>query len=458
MASARASREVDMVNGSLGDKIIRFALPVAATGILQQLFNAADIAVVGQFVGKHAMAAVGSNSSIIGLMVTLFSGISMGANVVIARNTGQGNKEGILAAVHTSILIAIFGGLLMTLIGETASKGLLHLLAVPEEIFQDSLRYIRIYIAGLPVIFLYNFESAIFRSQGDTRTPLICLLISGILNVVMNIFFVVVVHMSVDGVALATVLANLISASLMFVILLRSKGNIRVRLSDFHFYPRVIASILRIGAPAGLQGMVFSLSNLCIQSAVNSLGADVIAASSAAFNIEIFVFYVVNSFGQACTTFVGQNRGAGKMDRCRKTTKICLIQETIVNVVVSALILLFGRTLLKIFNTDPEVIRLGYIRIVYLVSAEVFNGVIEIMSGSMRGHGQSLIPALASLVGICGVRIIWVYTVFRSMPTFETIMFAYPLSWVVTACVLVAAYLLYMKKLRTHPNVAEQLS
>ena len=440
-----------MVNGSLGDKIIRFALPVAATGILQQLFNAADIAVVGQFVGKHAMAAVGSNNSIIGLMVTLFSGISMGANVVIARSTGQGDKEGIRNAVHTSILIALIGGLLMTLIGETASRGLLHLLAVPEEIFQDSLRYIRIYLAGLPVIFLYNFESAIFRSQGDTRTPLICLLISGILNVIMNIFFVVVMHMSVDGVALATVLSNLVSASLLYIMLLRSQKDIRVRFSGFHYYPRIIGSILRIGTPAGLQGMVFSLSNLCIQSAVNSLGADVIAASAAAFNIEIFVFYVVNSFGQACTTFVGQNRGAGKLDRCRKTTKICLIQETIVNVVVSLLIILFGRTLLKIFNTDPEVIRLGYIRIIYLVSAEVFNGIIEVMSGAMRGHGQSLIPAVVSFAGICGVRVLWVYTVFRRIPTFQIIMIVYPLSWIITGCVLVIAYVLYMKKLRAQP-------
>ena len=451
MVSVKTSREVDMVNGSLGDKIIRFALPVAATGILQQLFNAADIAVVGQFVGKHAMAAVGSNNSIIGLMVTLFSGISMGANVVIARSTGQGDKEGIRNAVHTSILIALIGGLLMTLIGETASRGLLHLLAVPEEIFQDSLRYIRIYLAGLPVIFLYNFESAIFRSQGDTRTPLICLLISGILNVIMNIFFVVVMHMSVDGVALATVLSNLVSASLLYIMLLRSQKDIRVRFSGFHYYPRIIGSILRIGTPAGLQGMVFSLSNLCIQSAVNSLGADVIAASAAAFNIEIFVFYVVNSFGQACTTFVGQNRGAGKLDRCRKTTKICLIQETIVNVVVSLLIILFGRTLLKIFNTDPEVIRLGYIRIIYLVSAEVFNGIIEVMSGAMRGHGQSLIPAVVSFAGICGVRVLWVYTVFRRIPTFQIIMIVYPLSWIITGCVLVIAYVLYMKKLRAQP-------
>lgn len=437
-----------MIHGSLGDKIIKFALPVAATGILQQLFNAADIAVIGQFVGKEAMAAVGSNNSIVGFMVTMFAGISMGANVVIARNTGQGNREGIRAAVHSSILIAVAGGLLMTLLGELISNPLLHWMGVPSEIFADALKYIRIYIAGLPVIFLYNFESAIFRSQGDTRTPLICLVISGVLNVAMNIFFVVVLGMTVDGVALATVLSNVVSSGLLLMFLMRSQSSIRVRWKDFRFEAKVILSILRIGVPAGLQGMVFSLSNLIIQSAINSLGSDVIAASAAAFNVEIFVFYVVNSFGQACTTFVGQNRGAGDLERCRKTTRICLIQESIFTLAVSALILLFGHSLLKIFNTDPEVVRIGYIRIVYLMSAEVFNGLIEIFSGAMRGHGQSLIPALLSLFGICGTRITWVYTVFARYHEFRVIMMAYPLSWIITGAVMTAAYLIMMRSLK----------
>ena len=417
---------MDMIHGSLGDKIIRFALPVAATGILQQLFNAADIAVIGRFVGKEAMAAVGSNNSLIGLMVTMFGGIAMGANVVIARSTGQANREGIRNAVHTSILIAFVGGMIMTIIGELIARPLLHWMGVPEEIFGEALRYIRIYFAGLPVIFLYNFESAIFRSQGDTRTPLICLTISGVLNVVMNVFFVVVLHMTVDGVALATVLANLISSGLLLVMLMRSQSAIRVQWSGFSYQPRVIGTILRIGAPAGLQGMVFSLSNLCIQSAINSLGADVIAASAAAFNVEIFAYFVLNSFGQACTTFVGQNRGAGNLERCRKATRICMGQDMIFTAVISALILLSGHALLRIFNTDPEVVRLGYTRILILISAELVNVVIEILSGAMRGHGQSLIPAVVSLAGICGVRIIWVYTVFPFSRTFNTIMAAYP--------------------------------
>ena len=438
---------MDMIHGSLGDKIIRFALPVAATGILQQLFNAADIAVIGRFVGKEAMAAVGSNNSLIGLMVTMFGGIAMGANVVIARSTGQANREGIRNAVHTSILIAFVGGMIMTIIGELIARPLLHWMGVPEEIFGEALRYIRIYFAGLPVIFLYNFESAIFRSQGDTRTPLICLTISGVLNVVMNVFFVVVLHMTVDGVALATVLANLISSGLLLVMLMRSQSAIRVQWSGFSYQPRVIGTILRIGAPAGLQGMVFSLSNLCIQSAINSLGADVIAASAAAFNVEIFAYFVLNSFGQACTTFVGQNRGAGDLERCRKATRICMGQDMIFTAVISALILLSGHALLRIFNTDPEVVRLGYTRILILISAELVNVVIEILSGAMRGHGQSLIPAVVSLAGICGVRILWVYTVFPFSRTFNTIMAAYPISWTITAIVLVVAYFMMMRKI-----------
>ena len=441
-----------MLHGSLGDKIIRFALPVAATGILQQLFNAADIAVIGRFVGKEAMAAVGSNNSLIGLMVTMFSGIAMGANVVIARSTGQGNREGIRNAVHTSILIAFVGGLLMTVIGELLAKPLLHWLGVPEEIFREALRYIRIYFAGLPVIFLYNFESAIFRSQGDTRTPLICLTISGVLNVVMNVFFVVVLHMTVDGVALATVLANLISSGLLLIMLMRSRSAIRVHWSGFSYQPHVIGSILRIGTPAGLQGMVFSLSNLCIQSAINSLGADVIAASAAAFNVEIFAYFVLNSFGQACTTFVGQNLGAGNMERCRRATRICMVQDFVFTAAISGVILLSGHALLRIFNTDPEVVRIGYIRILILISAELVNVIIEILSGAMRGHGQSLIPAIISLVGICGVRIIWVYTVFPFSRTFATIMAAYPLSWAITALVLVISYFMMMRKIEPKRN------
>ncbi len=275
-----------MLHGSIWDKLLMFALPLAATGMLQQLFNAADVAVVGRFVGPNAMAAVGSNSAIIGLLVNGFVGISLGANVVISRFTGQGNAEGIGKSVHTSVLFSLIGGVVITLLGELIAPALLGLMSVPDEVFPMALAYLRVYLLGMPVIFLYNFESAIFRSQGDTKTPLVCLVISGVLNVFLNLFFVCVVGMTADGVATATVLSNLVSSALLFVLLRRRKDLIRLEVSRLRIHTDVLGSIVRIGLPAGLQSMVFSLSNMCIQSAINSLGADVMAASSAAFNNE----------------------------------------------------------------------------------------------------------------------------------------------------------------------------
>ncbi|MDE6567511.1 MAG: MATE family efflux transporter, partial [Lachnospiraceae bacterium] len=308
------TENMDMLQGSLTDKILKFALPLAATGILQQLFNAADVAVIGQYAGKNAMAAVGSNSPVIGLLVNAFVGIALGANVVISRFTGQKNSDGVRKAVHTSVVFAVLSGIFLTVLGELAAPYLLRLLSVPDDVFPLSLLYLRVYLLGLPVIFLYNFESAIFRSQGDTRTPLICLVISGVINVALNLFFVRVLKMTVDGVATATVVSNLISSAMLFYLLCHRKDHIRLQVGELRIDRQVLAAMVRIGLPAGLQGMVFSISNLCIQSAINRLGSDVMAASSAAFNIEIFAYYVINSFGQACTTFVGQNYGAGNVD------------------------------------------------------------------------------------------------------------------------------------------------
>ena len=318
--------EIDMLNGSLGDKILMVALPLAATGILQQLFNAADIAVVGRFAGTTAMAAVGSNSPVIGLLVNLFTGISLGTNVVIARRIGAEDKKGIHDAVHTSILLAVLGGLLLMLLGQLIVYPLLGLLSVPAEVLPGAVLYLRIYLIGLPVIFLYNFESAILRSRGNTSTPLVCLTISGILNVFLNLFFVLVMKMTVEGVALATVLSNLVSSGLLFLYLLRDTGDLHVEPKDLKISRDVLSDIARIGLPAGLQGMIFSISNLCVQSAINSLGAAVMAGSAAAFNVEIIAYYVVNSFSQAATTFIGQNYGARKPERCLRVVRLCLLQ------------------------------------------------------------------------------------------------------------------------------------
>ncbi len=439
-------QNIDMLHGSIGDKLLKFALPLAATGMLQQLFNAADVAVVGRFVGPNAMAAVGSNSAIIGLLVNGFVGISLGANVVISRFTGQGNKEGIAKSVHTSVVFSLIGGLAITLLGELIAPMLLNLMSVPDEVFPMALAYLRVYLLGMPVIFLYNFESAIFRSQGDTRTPLICLVISGVLNVFLNLFFVCIVGMTADGVATATVLSNLVSSALLFALLRRRKDLIRLEVSKLRIHTDVLGSIVRIGLPAGLQSMVFSLSNMCIQSAINSLGADVMAASSAAFNIEILAYYLINSFGQACTTFVGQNYGAENIARCRKVTRISLMMDVGVTLVVSFGILALGRPLLGIFTPDPEIASIGMIRLRFILAGEAVNAVMEIMSGAMRGYGYSLVPAVLTFAGVCGIRVVWVYTAFRASGTFFTLMMVYPVSWVVTAAALVFAYLRYMRK------------
>jgi len=431
---------MDMLHGSIGDKLMQFAIPLALTGILQQFFNAADIAVVGRFVGKNAMAAVGSNSPVNALIISLFTGISIGANVVIARLIGQNRKRAVSRAVHSALLFAFGSGVFFAAVCELLSRRILMLMSIPDTVFDMSLLYFRVYIAGMPVILLYDFASAIFRSRGNTRTPLICLLTSGVINVILNLFFVIVLGMTVNGVALATVLSNLISSALLILFLMKEESELRFSFRNLKPDWNLLSKMIGIGLPAGLQGMVFAFSNIIIQSSINRLGENVMAASSAAFNIEIFAYYIINSFGQGCTTFVGQNYGAGNPKRCLKATRISIIQDMIVTVAMSGLILLLGKPLLHIFNDDPAVIRIGIVRLRYILLAEGINVIIEILSGCMRGYGRSFIPALICTAGICGVRITWVYTVFRRKPKFDTLMTAYPLSWAVTAAALVLAY------------------
>lgn len=433
--------KLNMTDGSLWDKILIFALPIAATGILQQLFNAADVAVVGQFVSKQAMAAVGANSSVVNIMVTLFVGISLGANVVISRFTGRKDMDSVEKAVHTAILVSLISGIFVTIFGELIARGLLELMTVPEDVMDMAVLYLRVYLIGMPVILLYNFESAIYQSQGDTKTPLFALVVSGLINVALNLFFVVVVGMTVDGVATATVISNVISSGLLFYFLCRGKLPISIRREMFHIDRDLLGMMLRVGLPAGIQGMVFSISNVIIQAAVNSLGTDAVAGSSAAFNIEILGYFLVNSFSQACTTFVSQNYGAGKLDRCRKTLKTALLESTLIGGGFSFLLVAFGRQLLQIFNGDPAVISYGYERLFWILCFETLNGAIDNISGAMRGYGESLKPAIVALVGICGVRIAWVYTYFKTHHTFRILMMAYPVSWVITLAVMIVMYL-----------------
>ena len=438
-------KKIDMTHGSLWDKILMIALPLAASGILQQLFNAADVAVVGQFVGKEAMAAVGANAPVVNILITMFTGISLGANVVISRYTGRKDKENAENAAHTAILVAVISGFFILVLGQCIARITLEMMFVPSDCLDMAVLYLRVYLCGMPVIFLYNFEAAIFQSQGDTKTPLMCLIISGIVNVILNLFFVIVIGMTVNGVALATVISNGISSMLLFAFLLKGKTPLTIEKQRFRIHAELLKEMLQIGLPAGLQGMVFSISNILIQSAVNSLGTDVVAGSSAAGNLEIIGYFVVNSFSQACTTIIGQNFGANQPERCHKTLMISLVESWIVGGTVSFLIIIFGKQLLRLFNSDPNVIAFGYQRLFWILSFEVINGTIDIISGAMRGYGESLTPALIALVCICGVRIVYIFTYFASHRSFTTLMLAYPISWIITVIVISAAYLIMRK-------------
>ncbi|MBP5261627.1 MAG: MATE family efflux transporter [Clostridiales bacterium] len=445
-------KEINMLEGSLWDKILLFVIPLAATTILQQLFNAADVAVVGQFVGKHAMAAVGSNSAIIGLIINLFNGIALGANVVIARYIGQGNSKNISASVHTAILSALIGGAMISILAEIIASPLLKLLGVPDEVFDLALLYLRIILAGLPLTLLYNFESAIFRSRGDTKTPLIALVLSGFVNVGLNLLLVIVFNMSVAGVAIATVVSNGLSGILLLFCLARRTDDLKFSFGKLKIDTKLLVKILRIGLPAGIQGSMFSIANIIIQSAVNSLGPDIMAASSAAFNIEIMSYYVVNAFGQATTTFTGQNYGAGNIKRCRRVFELSLTMATAITLFLSAIIIAFGWQLLSIFNSEPGVIYMGMIRLIAIVGFEFLNVLVDGPSGALRGYGRSMAPAVLSLIGICGVRIFWVYTIFKADPTFANLMAVYPVSWIVTSLLIFIAYFIIIKRLTSTKN------
>lgn len=438
-------RSMDMLHGKIWTKLLAFAFPLALTGILQQLFNAADVAVIGRFVGKNAMAAVGSNASLVSLMVNLIVGISLGANVVIAKLTGMGDRDGVRRGVHSAVLFSALAGVAAAVVGLLLATPLLQLLGVPDEVMEMSLKYFRIYVAGLPFILIYNTEAAVFRSQGDTRTPLICLLTAGIVNVGLNVFFILVVGMTTDGVALATLLSNLLSSVMLFVLLYRSQLDIRLRFRDFRLDTALLKEMLRIGMPAGLQGAVFSISNVCIQAAINGLGSDIMAASAAGFNIEALAFYILNSFGQAGTTFVSQNYGAGNLDRCRRITRVDIVLGVSLSVVFSALLFAFCKPLLALFNSDPVVYRYGRIRLAYILLFEGINTLNELLSGAMRGFGYSLVPATVTLAGICGTRIIWVFGIYPMFKTFEMLMACYPISWTVTLIILTLFYLRFRK-------------
>ena len=446
MKAKAKSHQLDMLHGSIWNKLPRFALPVAATAILEQLFNASDVAVVGNFAGDAAektaaVAAVGANTAIIGLIVNLFVGIALGANVVIANAIGRDDKDAVHRAVHTSILVALLGGAAIAVIGELIAGTLLHSLNVPDDVYPLALLYLRIYLLGMPVILLYNFEAAIFRSIGDTKVPLIALACSGVLNVILNLFFVAVLGMTVNGVAIATVISNALSSLILFIRLIRTDKYIKLEPRSLRIDGQSMKLILKTGLPAGIQSAVFSLSNIVIQSAINSLGKVVMAASSAALNIELLAYYVLNSFSQACTTFVGQNYGAGQLKRGRDGVKKTLYMSIIVTAALTVLTMIFSGPLLSLFNDDPGVIEYGK-KFVLIISpfyvTICFN---QVFAGALRGIGRSTAPMIIMLSSFVAFRQLFLYCnkVFFGHSFIGTAL-AYPMGWVVCSILMIICY------------------
>ena len=444
------SKKINMLEGRLWDKLIVFALPLAFTGMLQQLYNAADVAVLGRFVSDLAVAAVGNNVPVIGLIISFCMGLSLGVNVVVARALGMKNDRKANEAVRTSFLTAIVFGIVALLIGLAFSSAAMDWLVVPAEVRDHALVYLRVYLLGMPFIAIYNFLAAVFRSQGDTQTPLWALLAASLFNIAGNLFAVLVLDWGVAGVALATVLANLLSAIILFVKLTRSEGPLRLEVSQLLKvdFPS-LKSIVRIGLPAGIQGAVYSLSNLVIQSAINSLGPAAMAGSVAAFTIEINVYCFINAFALAATTFVSQNYGARNLDRCYRIMWITLGLNMLVTIIMTALVLIFSRDLLGIFTNSEEVIALGLVRILWVVVPQPLSVVMDTLSGCMRGYGYSLPPAMVTLIVVCSVRLIWVYTAFPMYPTYDTLMMVYPLSWLITMIGLIILYVRLLRRIRS---------
>lgn len=439
--------EMDMCNGPLLGKIMIYALPLMLSGILQLLFNAADIVVVGRFAGNTALAAVGSTSSLINLLVNVFIGLSVGTNVMVARFYGANLHKELNEMIHTAILTALISGIALVFIGGFLSGPALRLMGTPEDVIDQSVLYMRIYFAGMPAMMVYNFGSAILRAVGDTKRPLYYLLAAGIINVGLNLFFVIVFHMGVAGVALATVISQVISAALVVRCLILTEGYLHLDLRQLRIVPDKLLKMIQIGIPAGLQGALFSISNVLIQSSVNSFGSTVMAGNTAASNIEGFVYTSMNAVHQTAISFTGQNYGAMKYKRIGKITVICLGLVSVIGLVMGNGATLFGGTLLKIYSSDPEVIQFGQLRMRYLCVPYFLCGIMDVMVGLLRGMGYSIMPMIVSLTGACLFRVVWIMTIFSYHRTLETLYVSYPISWLLTFSVHMICFVIVYRKL-----------
>ncbi|MBO4835958.1 MAG: MATE family efflux transporter [Lachnospiraceae bacterium] len=446
------NRKMDMVHGSIWKKLLLFALPLAASSMLQQLFNSADLLVVGQFANSKALAAVGANGAIIHLLVNLFVGLSGGTNVLVSTFIGQDNKDGIRKTIHTSIMVAILGGILLGVVGQFIAKPVLTLMSTPEEILDLTAVYFRIYFAGMPFFMLYNFVSAIYRSKGDTKTPLFILAIAGVINVLLNLFFVIVCHLSVEGVAIATVVSNMISAFILLGLMMKDKSELGFRIKELQINGPILKRMFAIGIPGGLQGSAFSISNVIIQTAMNTLGSAAIAANTVAQTYESFCFFFCGAFGQASLSFVGQNYGAGNFPRCRETTRKALVLGMASAVILASIFAIFGHFFCRLYTPDEEVIRLAMYR---LRIASIFcflNGTDQVFSGALRVYGHTVLPAVISIVTICGTRLVMIYTIFRAMPSYPLLVSMYPISWALSNVAILTAYMIILKKMKRTIN------
>ena len=444
----RAHREMDMTRGPLLPQILLFSLPLMLSSILQLLFNAADVIVVGQFAedGVAAQAAVGSTSALINMIVNLFLGLSIGANVVIARAFGANDYKGMSDAVHTAILASLISGVVLAVFGFFMSETFLIWMDTTEEALPLATLYMKIYFIGMPVNMLYNFGAAVLRAIGDTRRPLIYLTLAGIINVVLNLFFVIVFHMDVAGVALATITSQAVSAILVLICLCRSEGAIRVNLKRLHINRKQIVEIARIGLPAGIQGVFFSLSNVMIQSTVNSFGTIKVAGNTVSANIEGFIYNAMNAVYQAAITFTSQNVGARMYARVRRVCLTCLMTVTAVGVLLGGVALLFKDFFMGIYNNNPEVIAAGETRLWIIATTYFTCGIMDVLCGALRGLGSTVLPMIVSLAGACAFRILWIWFVMPLDWSLDTLYISYPISWVLTASVHAICYVIRLRK------------
>ena len=432
--------KIDMLSGSLFRKIMLFAMPLIASGVLQQSFNAIDIAIIGRFSTHQALAAVGSNGPVINILINLFIGISIGANVVISNYIGRKNNESIRKSISTVSGIALFSGVFLLFLGFFMARPILELMNTPADVIELATKYLKIYFLGMPFMMIYNFGAAIMRSMGDTKRPFYSLVIAGIANTLLNLLLVIKFGMDVEGVAIATVAANFINAIFIIYWLRRESDPFTLVVSKMRINYGEMRKMLQIGIPAGLQGMVFSVANTFIQSAINNYGSDAIAGSSAALNYEVYCYFIMTAFCQAAVAFISQNYGAGLYDRCRRIFRLCMLMSIVCCGAANIIIAFNAEFFIGIFSTNPEVIAYGTTRIHCILLLQFLASSYEISGSALRGLGYSMTPTILTIFGTCVLRLIWIYTVCSDNNNFEMLLYIYPITWIITGSAVYIAY------------------